>query len=222
MPVALEDLRRDRVGLEPESLAGDPLDLGIRRGVRADGAGELADAHPVERLRQSRAVPRELEGPARELEAEGRRLRVDAVRAPDAERVAVLAGARADSVQSAVEVFEQQPPGLLDLQCERRVDHVRGGQPVVEPATLLSELGGHRVDECRRVVLGDELELRDARGRRRARALADRRHGLRRHDSDLRPAVERSQLDVEPARELALLRPDGGHGRKGVAGDHPA
>ena len=56
--VALEDLRRGRRGLEPEPLAGDPLQLGIGGRVRADGAGELADAHPVERARDAARGPR--------------------------------------------------------------------------------------------------------------------------------------------------------------------
>jgi hypothetical protein len=38
MPVALEDLRRARGGLEPESLARDSLHLGRRRRVRPHGA----------------------------------------------------------------------------------------------------------------------------------------------------------------------------------------
>ena len=42
--VARDHLRRDRIGLEPEPLAGDPLDLGVDRRVRPDRAGELADA----------------------------------------------------------------------------------------------------------------------------------------------------------------------------------
>src|SRR5204862_6143911 len=55
-------------------------------------------------------------------------------------------------------------------------------------------------------------------GSRRSRTnLGD---GLGRHAADLRPAVERCQLHVEPAREPALLRPDPGHGRAGVPGDH--
>ena len=37
---------------------------------------------------------------------------------------------------------------------------------------------------------------------------------------DLGPAVERRQLDLEPACELALLRPDPAHLGPGVAGDH--
>ena len=51
--VALEDLRRGRRRLEPEPLAGDALELGIGRGVRSDGARELADAHALERPRDA-------------------------------------------------------------------------------------------------------------------------------------------------------------------------
>ena len=50
---------------------------------------------------------------------------------------------------------------------------------------------------------------------------ADRRDVLGRDDAELGPAVERRQLDLEPAVELALLRPDPAHLRAGVAGDHP-
>ncbi len=42
VPVALQDLRRARRGLEAEPLAGDALHLGLGGGVGADGAGELA------------------------------------------------------------------------------------------------------------------------------------------------------------------------------------
>ena len=70
------------------------------------------------------AVAVELERPARELEAERRRLGVHAVRAPDRERVAVLLGPRDDRVERAVEPGEDQPAGLLDLErrarCRRR------------------------------------------------------------------------------------------------------
>ena len=94
--VALEDLRRGGRRLEAEPLARDPLELGVGRRVGADGAGELADAHPLERPRDPLAAARELERPAGELEPERRRLGVDAVRAADLQRLAVLLGARRD------------------------------------------------------------------------------------------------------------------------------
>ena len=66
---------------------------GSSAAVGADGARELADAIRLERAHEPRAVAVELEGPAGELPAERRRLGVDAVRAADADRAAVLLGA---------------------------------------------------------------------------------------------------------------------------------
>ena len=54
VPVARDHLRRDGIRLEAEPLAGDPLDLGVDRGVRADRAGELADADRLERALEAR------------------------------------------------------------------------------------------------------------------------------------------------------------------------
>ena len=81
--VALEDLRRDRRRLESEALARDPLELRVGCRVGADGARELADAQLLERTSEASASPVELERPAGELEPEGGRLGVHAVRAAD-------------------------------------------------------------------------------------------------------------------------------------------
>src|SRR5215470_1979783 len=43
--VALHDLRGDRIRLEPQALARQPLELGVGGRVSADGAGELAHPH---------------------------------------------------------------------------------------------------------------------------------------------------------------------------------
>ena len=91
----------------------------------------------------------------------------------------------------------------------------------MEPAAVRAELARDRVDERREVVVGLLLDLRDAGGRgRSARSARIASCGLGRHDADLGPAVERGELDFQPALELALVRPDPGHGRAGVAGDH--
>ena len=108
MAVALEDLRRARRRLEAEPLARDPLDLGLGGRVRADGAGELADAQALDRVDEPLAVALERECPAGELEPERRRLGVDAVRPADAERLAVLLGAGDDGREARVETLEQR------------------------------------------------------------------------------------------------------------------
>ena len=106
MPVTRDHLRRDRLRLEAEPLAGDALDLGVDGRVGADGARELPDAVRFERAHETGAPPVELEGPAGELPAEGRRLRVDAVRTADADRVAVLLGAPDDRVEGTLDARE--------------------------------------------------------------------------------------------------------------------
>src|SRR5262249_61138632 len=51
-------------------------------------------------------------------------------------------------------------------------------------------------------------------------ALANRRARVGRPRRELDPGPERSELDVQPLRELALFRPDPGHRRSGVARNH--
>ena len=92
MAVAGDHLGRERIGLQPEPFAGDALDLRVEARVRADGARELPDPVALERAHEPRAIAVELEGPACELPAERRRLGVDRVGSPDANRVAVRLG----------------------------------------------------------------------------------------------------------------------------------
>ena len=150
MAVALEDLRGARSGLEPEALAGDPLDLGIGRGVGADGARELADPHSFERPGDARAVTLEREGPAGELETEGGGLGVDAVRAADRQGLAMLLGASNDGGEGAIDPREDQRAGIANLERERGVEDVRRRQAVVEPAPLFAEPLGDRVRRTQR------------------------------------------------------------------------
>ena len=130
------DLRRDRVGLEPEPLARDPLDLGSIAAYVPTAPESLPTRIASSARASARAVAVELECPARELQPEGRRLGVHAVRAADGERLAVLLGARDDRLERAVEPVEDELARVADLERERGVDDVRRRQPVVEPAPL--------------------------------------------------------------------------------------
>ena len=170
MAVALEDLRRARSRLEPEPLAGDPLDLGIRGRVGADRARELADPHAFERPSDAGAVALEREGPAGELEAEGRRLGVDAVRAPDRQssRGAPRRARRRRRRPARSRRGSSAPASRIWSESAVSSD-VRGGQAVVEPAPLLAERLGDRIDERGDVVVRPRLDLRDALRRRRRR-----------------------------------------------------
>src|SRR6188472_674533 len=105
MAVALQDLRRARCWLEPERVTGQALELGCGRRIGADRAGELPHAHPGERGVESLTIPLELERPAEELQAECRRLRVDAVRPADRDGRAVLVRACVDGPDRALEAL---------------------------------------------------------------------------------------------------------------------
>ena len=112
VPVALDDLRGVGRGLEAQTLAREPLELRARGGVRADGAGELADPHALERAIEPRTPAIELERPAGELQPERRRLGMDAVRATHDQRPAVLLGPGDDGFEGTVEALREQRSGL--------------------------------------------------------------------------------------------------------------
>jgi hypothetical protein len=123
--VALEDLRRARGGFEAEPLAGDTLDLGVDRCILADGARKLADPQPGDRPPHAVAFSLERERPAGELEPEGGRLRVHAVRAAHAQRLALLLGPQCDDLGGALDPFEDQRARFLNRERQCRVEHVR-------------------------------------------------------------------------------------------------
>ena len=122
-----------------------------------------------------------------------------------------------DGVERALEPVEQERPRLLDRERERGVQDVRRGQAEVEPAPLLAERLGDRVDERRDVVVRLALELRDPRRRRRLRVGPDAIDRVRGDHADRSPPRERRQLDVQHPREPRLVRPDPSHGGPGVA-----
>ena len=201
--VARDHLGRDVLALQPEPLHHPRLDRGRHRGVGADRAGELAEGELLEGIAEAGEVAVGLEGEAGEAQAEGRRLGVDAVGAADAERVAVLQRPLDQRVAVGAGAGQHDLAGLAQLQRQRRVEHVGGGQPVVDPAPVLADRGGDDVDEGGDVVVGHLLALvdrLDREGRVRPRRLGR----LARDDPLLGPGLGRRQLDLEPALELAL------------------
>jgi hypothetical protein len=144
------------------------------------------------------------------------------VRASDADVVLVLQCTTDDGVHGAFQPFEEQLPRVAHLERECGVDHIRGREPVVEPASRRPEVFRDRVDEGGEVVVGLALDLGHALRPRRPCGGADLGDRVERNRAQLAPGLERCELDLQPSREAALVRPDAGHRRSGVTRDHCA
>ena len=223
MPVAGDHLR-GRHGCQRQCRRDVCLDGGVDVAERAHRAAQLAHGHGVAGRTQSSAVTVDLQRPQRHLGSERGGLGVDAVRAADHHRVAVLAGQPNQRAQQVVGCAEQQIAGVAQHPAPRPVDHVAAGEAVVDPrAGGCADGGLHHVDECGHVVIGDPLALVDGayEGLIDHRGVgAARRCVGDRHDADRGVGLGGEQLDLEVAAEAGRVAEHGGHLGQGVAGDH--
>jgi hypothetical protein len=201
------------------------LDLGLDAGESTDRTGERAGADLVPSPQQALAVAAELGMEGGKLEAEGGGLRLDAVAAADAGRVLVLEGPPLECCQHPVHVVQQEIGRPAELDRQRGVQEVGGGEPPVqEPGRLAADLldmgekGNHvvprrlldgvhpaRVDQPLTLLLGTAPEACDR---------------VRGHHALLGHGLGGGQLDLQPDRELLLGREDARHLRAAVAWDH--
>ena len=163
-----------------------------------------------------------LEGEARELYAEGRRLGVDAMRATHTHGLHVFARARLQRLHDGVRAREDDLAHGAQLQGQGGVEHVRGGQAEVDPAPARASRFGKHVNEGSHVVLGHELPLayRLHREARRADRLQLSRRRPPARAEQLRQLLARRDLDRAPALHAGLIGPQAAELGAGVAGDH--
>ena len=189
VPVALDDLRRDRRRLAGRAARTRRASIdGSQVGEGADGARDLADADG-RRGRGARARCR-ARSPRTRARASGRRSSARRARRASG-RSSASAGAprRASRTASAsaVEVRQDQVARLAHLERLRGVDDVRRGEAEVQPARRRPDLLGHRRRERDDVVLRRLLDLLDAGDVERA-LLADVARRLGRDDARRRPS----------------------------------
>ena len=138
-------------------------------GEGAYGAGKLPDADDRTNVaRHALDVPADFGKPQRQLQSERHRLGMNAVSPPDHRRLPVLERASRDRFRQRFEILQNQVAGLAHLQRLRRVDHVGGRQPEVQPTRRRSDGLGHRGRE------GDDVVLRGLARSRRSRAISNR------------------------------------------------
>ena len=136
MPVALDDLGADRVGVQAQGGQDLGLELGVEMAVGADRAGDLAGPDLVHGAGQADPIAGQLEGPAGELQAERGRLGVDRMGPAHHHRVGLGPGPGDQGDEQAVGVDQEALAGRPELQGEGGVDDVAAGQAEVEIAAL--------------------------------------------------------------------------------------
>jgi hypothetical protein len=166
--VAGDDLGRHRLGAEVQAREHAALEVRRRRGIGADGARDRADARLPEGSLEPVGVAVRLEREAGELDAERRRLGLDAVRAADHQCVDVLSRALCERLDQLVRAAQDDLARLAELERERRVEHVRRGEAEVDPAPGVARGVAQDVHEGGDVVVGHLLALlRRLHGERR-------------------------------------------------------
>jgi hypothetical protein len=121
VPVALDDLRRYLRRLQPQPLADLHFVLRLQMRERADRAGKFADAHLFGNALEAVDVALQSPSTSSPASAEGDRLGVDAVRAPDHRRVFEFEGAPLQHLAQRLQVFRISSEASFNLQRLRRI-----------------------------------------------------------------------------------------------------
>ena len=214
--VAGDDLGGDRLALEPEPGQHALLELGDGRRVGADGARERADRRLGERALAAAARcgrPR-TRSPASLIPNVVGSAWMPWVR-PTHSVCDVRPRLAASAATSRRESGSTSSPTRRSCSAEPGVEHVAGGEAVVDPASGRTGRGRQHVDERRRVVVGDALALGDRLDGERGRA--DRLQVRLRGPLEL---LGGGHLDLAHRFEVRVVRPDLGQLGPGVPGDH--
>ena len=154
---------------------------------------------------------------------------MDAVRAADAEGVALLEGTAFADLAELLHIFDDEVAGLRELVAERGVAKVGGGHTVVDPTAGLRfalrhlgiDVAAHVGEEGDDIVVGHGLDFVDL-GLVELGVFADP-GGLFLGDAtlaELRLSLAGEHLDLLPDGVLVLEREDVTHLGAGISIDH--
>ena len=160
--VARNDLGRDRLGLQAHFRRDMFFDARIDIGESADRAGNGAGGDFFAGGDEAGAAAGEFGISLGHFEAEGHRLGVNAVRAPDDGREFVLEGALFDCGEQGVHVGDQNIGGAGHLHGQAGVEHVGGGHALMDEARIRPDEFGEMGQKGDDVMLGHALDLVDA------------------------------------------------------------
>ncbi len=220
--VARNDLGRHRLDRQAH-LVGDVL-FDFRRdvGEGADGARNGAGRDFGARRDQAGAGAHEFGVIAGQLQAEGDRFSMDAMRTADGRRIFVFDRAALQPGQDQVDAFDQQVGGALKLHGEAGVQHVRRRHALVQEARFRTDDLRDMGQEGDDVVLYGAFDLVDAIGvEDGVLALGpDGVGGVGGNHAQLGHLGRGMGFDLEPDLVLDGGVPNGGGVLAGIAGNH--
>ena len=212
--VALDNLRGDGRGAQAEFFADESLDARREMRAGADRAGEFADGGDFAGAFEAFERAAKFVVHQRELEAERRRLGVDAVAAADAGReFDILRACWAMDGQQRLHVGNEDVRALHHLHGERGVNDVAAGEAEMEPAAgVVVDFFGDGGGEADDVVVERLFQFLLARdeagqvGKPLVRAGFDFGEIGARHDAFLDQGLAGEQFDLQPEAELVFVR----------------
>ncbi len=178
----------------------------------ANGYGPAGPGEPF-------VIPGQLKGPRSELQAEGGRLRPDAVGTSQHGRGAMLQCFPLDNFEESFGSAEQQSGRFVEQHALRSIEDIGRGEPVMDPFAARGRVLGEQIDECRQIMVGYLFARSPGDGIDRVGA-PDRGGRLRGSHPEFAPSLDDQSFDFLPDRQLAFFGPDGRHVRKRVTRDH--
>ncbi len=196
-------------GFRPEAQprADELLHRGIQMGIGAHRSAELARAYVCERRFQPLPAPPVLGMVPCELEGEGGRLGVHSMSPPHAGDAPGPPHEPRERPAPGVERPGQQRSRIPELRGECGIEDVAGGHPIVNMPRLRSQALRNRHEECDHIVLHCVLD-HGYPGRVEAGLAPQQIQVGSRNGTEPAAGFDGQQLDLQPAREAVLVRPD--------------
>jgi len=193
----------------------------------ADGAGNFANADRFAHGFQTTQRACELVVHERELQPKRRRLRMNAMAAPNARRELVFLRPAGDDGQQLLHVGDEEIRALLHLHGVASVAHVAAGEAEVEPAAGVVVDGfGDGGGEADDIVVERFLQFflsGDEAGQISEPFVAtglDLLEIPRGYDAFLHECLAGEEFDLQPESEFVFVGPDGPHFGAGIARNH--
>ena len=223
MAIARDDLGRHGLDRQAELIGDMFFDLGIDIGKGADRTRDGTGGDFFARGEQAPAATVEFGIGLRQLEAEGHRLGMDAVAAPDGRCVFVFFRTALDCRKQRVEIGQQNIGRAGKLHSQRGVEDIATGHALVHEPRLVAHVFRHPGEEGDHVMLGYGLDRVDRFDVDCGVGGPPVPQGLGRACRDHAEFAElfgRMRFDFEPDAISGFRLPQGGHFGAGVAGDH--